>query len=126
MSFRSEINTLLKNDASINAVIDKVYYGFLPDNVQMANYYLVWIARVEEAYNEWGELDWGDKYLLTIKAVGKNPIENETLGNLVKRAIEGYSSTNLKTTYFEREVDVFDPDNDIFTLSMDFSCQYIN
>lgn len=128
MSLRSEIYTLLSGDATITGIVStNVYHRLLPDNFDnTATEAVVFEARIAEPTHTLSERELWDEYVVTIKAVSKTPASIDTLADAIKSAMQGYSSAAAQDVMFDRDNYVYDPDNELHTLSLDFTVEFCN
>jgi len=127
MSLKTEIYDLLVADSSINYWVgDNIYHNILPLNQDTSANSLVYMSRIATPTHTMNERDISEEYSVTIKIVGTSPVNNENINREVRRTMQAYSSANIADVMFERDIDVYDEDNDLYTESLDFTVYYYN
>ena len=128
MSIRTEIIDLLRADASIIALVGaNSYHGLVPLNFDFTNSdAVVYEARVAVAEHALDIKDWGDQYSVTIKALSVNSANIEPIAEVIKTSLHSYLSTTVQDVSFERDNYVYDTDDKVHILSLDFTIWYMN
>ena len=127
MSLRTEIQTALTGDATIEGLVStNIYHGLVPLNYNFsASSAIVFEARIAEDENTLDVKDWGRQYLLTVKAISLSSVDMESIMEAILGVLQPYTSTNVKDVMFERSNYVYDPDNDVHIESLDFTIWYL-
>ena len=128
MSLRTEISNQLAGDANITALVGThSYHGLVPLNYKFSNSdAIVYEARVTVAEHALDIKDWGDQYSVTVKALSLNSANIETIAEAIKTSLHSYSSAAIQDVSFERDNYVYDIDNNVHILSLDFTIWYMN
>jgi len=123
MSLRSSIASHLKADTSLTALLDSstdIHHGYI-DGDSLNNDQVVWETRV--ATNEYA-LDTTrsfDVNLCTVKAISKNAVSMDTLGEAIKTSMLTLDSSLIGDVIFERDDYIYDDELNIHTLACDFT-----
>lgn len=127
MSAFQEIYDLLVADSSIESYVStRIYNEYLPNNADLTLDHIVYEGRIAQAEHTIDVKHWGDQYNFAIKVISSNHVTDSSISGEVIRTMHAYTSTNIPDIIFERDNQVFDPDNEIHTTSMDFTVWYYN
>ena len=128
MTFNEEIYTALSTEATITALVNvnDIVFGHLPDNHKAGTDAIVYESNIISSQNTMPIDNYGDDYNLTIKAASQTPLNIYTIGQAVKDFLNTYSSTNFRQIVFERDIYVWNEDDDLHVLSLDFTIDYCN
>lgn len=127
MTFNEEIFSALSGEATVTALVGtKIFYKYLPDNHLNSEDALLYESNISEALHTIILENYGDTYDLTIKAVSQTPLKTFQIGQAVKNFLKSYSSTNVKSIAFERDVVVYNSDDDTHVLNLNFTIVYEN
>jgi hypothetical protein len=126
MSFNSEIFTALSTEGTITAVTDNIYFNHLPDNYDKSNNVIIYDSFVSEALHTLPLENYGDEYTLSIKAISSLPVTGDNIGEIVKTYLKTLSSSSIRSIAFQRDVYVYNEEENIHILHMDFVVDYCN
>jgi hypothetical protein len=122
-----EIYTQLTGESTITALVgSRVYFDHLPTNYDLSNDAIVFEGYVAQAQHTISLENFGDTYTLSVKAISKTPLNTYTIGQAVKDFLKTYSSTNIKAIWFERDVALFNDEDNVYVLNLDFTVDYCN
>ena len=127
MTFNKEIYNILTTNPEITDLIEGVYFNHLPDNYPATNNAIVYETFIDEALHTITLENYGDNYTLSIKAVSQNPEKALEIGQAIKDFLRQMAATtNIRSIAFQRDVTVYDEEDNIHVLNMDFDIDYCN
>ena len=126
-SFNSEIYGIINGESSITSLVEGVYFNHLPDNYKASNDAIVYDSFIDEAFHTVSLENYGDSYTLSVKALSTNPESARTIGQAVKVFLRDLAqTTNIRSIAFQRDVTVYNEEDNIHILNMDFDIDYCN
>jgi hypothetical protein len=123
MNARQAISEILYQDPSVYSIVGENIFHLLLDENFADFPAIVYSARIDNTINTINDRDLGRYYLASIKCVSRDPADFDPLQDYVIHAFLSDSSTTLyfDDISFERDIEIYDPDNDLHTLSLDFT-----
>jgi hypothetical protein len=126
-TFNEEISAAFAAESTITDLVSTdIYFHHLPENYNINSDALLYESSIVEAQHHIDLMNWGDTYEMRIKAVSVTAINVYTIGQAVKDYIKTYSSTNVQSIAFERDVYVYSDEENLHVLNLDFTVDYCN
>ena len=127
MTFNKEIYNILTTNPEITDLVDGIFFNHLPDNRRATFNDIVYETFISEAMHTIPLENYGDEYTLSIKAVSQDPEKALEIGQAVKDFLRQMTeTTNIRSIAFQRDVTVYDEEDNIHILNMDFIIDYCN
>jgi hypothetical protein len=122
-----ELYTALSGEGTITALVGtNVYFEHLPQNYLLSSDAIVFVGYVNQAQHTIELENFGDYYTISIKAVSQTPLSTYNIGQAVKDFLKTYTSTNIKAIWFERDAQLYNEDDNVYVLNLDFTVDYCN
>jgi hypothetical protein len=122
-----EIYSALSGESTITDLVGtNIYFDHLPLNYKTANDAIVYSGWIGQAQHTIVLENFGDTYTLSIKAVSETAINTYNIGQAVKDFLKTYDSTNIKSVAFERDTPLYNEEDGIYVLNLDFTLDYCN
>ena len=125
MSFSTDLQYLMNNDASLNSYIDGgIHCENLPENFELVKNWIVY------SFNKTGQqtcMSGGTaimQYRLTVKIVATDTLELETMSDLLVQYLNGMTYGNIADILFVGDNHTLDLDKRIYMNTLDFDCLY--
>ena len=124
MSWATDILSVMKGDASINAATAGIYYEHLPDDADITNDYIVFTYNTDEIIDTLGEKDTLRIYELNVIVISQSPNTREYLTELLISYLENKAEGGISEISFLSDIRMKELDENIYINTMDYQCFY--
>lgn len=125
MSFGTDLNTVIQNDASLNDWCDGgIYFENLPDNFDLTKTWLVYSFRKSEQSNCLNSKKAYLTYQITVKIVTNDTIKNENVSDYLLTLFNGNDTGDIIDTWFTADSHSIDLEKGVYMNSLDFESYY--
>jgi len=95
MSLKTDLNTLMNADSTINGLVTGIYFQHATDNIALTSEYIVYIMRTVDEISSFDAYNEKDIIDLDVEVYSDSTLTLDTLCEAVRTYLDNYSDSNF-------------------------------
>jgi len=95
MSLKTDLNTLMNADSTINGLVDGIFFQHATDNISLTNEYIVYTLRTVDEISSFDAYNEKDIIDLDIEAYSDSTLTLDTLSEAIRAYLDNHSDSNF-------------------------------